>query len=64
MLGQENLGSQAANVRDVKRRIRGTATFEGREEDARLSDESAHLRDEVALLREALAQRGRGRNLV
>lgn len=59
-LGQESLGSQAAYVRDVQRRIRGTATFRDKEEHVRLSDENAHLRGQIASLREALAKRGVG----
>lgn len=56
-LGQESLRSQAAYVRDARRRIRGTATFRDKEEHARLSDENARLRGEVATLVRALARK-------
>jgi len=49
-LGQENLASQAAYVRDAQRRIRGTATFRDKVENARLADENSVLRAENAQL--------------
>jgi integrase len=53
-LGQESLASQGAYVRDAQRRIRGTATFKDKAEQARLSDENAALRAEVARLRQLI----------
>lgn len=53
-LGQENLSSQGAYVRDAQRRIRGTATFRDKVEHARLSDENALLRAEIAKLRKLI----------
>lgn len=53
-LGQENLASQAAYLRDAQRRIRGTATFRDKVEHARIADENAALRAEIASLRQKM----------
>ncbi|WP_161521134.1 tyrosine-type recombinase/integrase [Burkholderia glumae] len=53
-LGQNDLLSQAAYVRDAQRRLKGSVTFRDKEEHARLADENAALRAENARLRRLL----------